>query len=55
MKKIKYIKMSNKRARKSIHDIHKGAKRLDKAGRDTKNNSLSLLKAQLINEIHHGH
>ena len=41
-------KTPNKRSHKSIHGIYKGAKMPYRTKRDTKNNTLSLLRAQLL-------
>ena len=55
LKKKKRIKKKvSKRGHKSIHSIYKDGKR-PKVERDTKNNILSLLRAQPINEVQHRH
>ena len=49
------LQAPRKRAHKSIHSVYKDTKRPYKAERDTKKNSLSLLRAQPFNQVYYGY
>lgn len=56
--KLTFLHLLNaptKECTKVLYGVYKDAKRPYKEEKDTKNNTFSLLRAQSINKVHHGH